>query len=789
MDSTILFLYYKCVPAGVLYLYSYFSSPSNLENWELKADQSRIEGRNPGWDLRVYKMFSASARIISTLNIWLMWIHLTHLTVQIFLIILTSLTLLKSCLCCLSIWALPIVKASFAMLVWQVFVAGRVAGVQDVDIGETRKLVWRGTEGRVRGSTAALVLRRWLGVPSHQYLLDGRCCVAPWAVKHHLDLPRCGQNDEPVSKSPGGEDAQNHQCLVSILFDWKVVSRLSAGKKQYVCKFHRKSTPLCKTCNDTLGHQISYTLMMQDEIVAAKGELSDANTKGQIAAAKEKEADLISLQELAKSDPQQAAAKGLAEGMIHSEILTEAAKALMDSEVQSKFHQLHMASHVFMIIPLVHTSTSRGSHALGEEVVNLINGGSLAWKNIKGEMQAAISHSGGSDIIAFENVPTTSRKFATSMENTTMKNFKAAARTEATKVKVHVMDQLDTYNPIQLQERKYIFLPLIGAILVIPLLVALGCEFDSSKYDYVRVQFFPPPLLQAFCIFGPPTAAHFGWVDCGVGVPWELHTAFAVLVAVYAFSRLVWAGKDYFQEKANGKMCEWMCECCPPLPYCGIEAGQREPVPKKGMTLRVDDVDVIIIPHVRCGILKSNNLTCFNMFQVDINSLVMGNSEIPGWTQCQSGQLFACLCCACVQVSGACQDWTLRGGLLYGTLWFLLGCGFRMHLLQLPLGVGQCVCCGSGDGHLGPSRGNGGRWPPRSSAATFVRLRSPSDGLRRPPNQRRPSGSRRRPRLGTGGAGGFAPGGGGWYFHDFPMIPWVFWNLEHQIIVKWSNGQ
>ena len=50
MDSTILLLYYyyKCVPAGVLYLYSYFSSPSNLENWELKADQSRIEGRNPG---------------------------------------------------------------------------------------------------------------------------------------------------------------------------------------------------------------------------------------------------------------------------------------------------------------------------------------------------------------------------------------------------------------------------------------------------------------------------------------------------------------------------------------------------------------------------------------------------------------------------------------------------------------------------------------------------------------------------------------------------------------------
>ena len=45
MDFTSLLLYYyKCVPAGVLY----FSSPSNLENWELKADQSKIEARSPG---------------------------------------------------------------------------------------------------------------------------------------------------------------------------------------------------------------------------------------------------------------------------------------------------------------------------------------------------------------------------------------------------------------------------------------------------------------------------------------------------------------------------------------------------------------------------------------------------------------------------------------------------------------------------------------------------------------------------------------------------------------------
>ena len=231
--------------------------------------------------------------------------------------------------------------------------------------------------------------------------------------------------------------------------------------------------------------------MTQDEIVAAKGELSDAHTMGQTAAAKEKEADLISLQELAKSDPQQAAAKGLAEGMIHSEILTEAAKALMDSEVQSKFHQLHMASHVFMIIPLVNTSTSRGSHALGEEVVNLIDGGSLEWKNIKGEMHAAISHSGGADIIAFENLPTTSRKFATTMEKTTMENFKAAARsarTEATKVKVHVIDQLNMYNPSQLQERKYFFFTIDCRDFGNPV---AGCIGLSVRQQHPR--FYPNP--------------------------------------------------------------------------------------------------------------------------------------------------------------------------------------------------------------------------------------------------------------------------------------------------------
>ena len=118
-------------------------------------------------------------------------------------------------------------------------------------------------------------------------------------------------------------------------------------------------------------------------------------------------------------------------------------------------------------------------------------------------------------------------------------------------------------------ERKYIFAPLIAAILVLPLLVALGCQFDDSKPIRIVVP-FSTLLLQAFCIFGRSKDAE-GLVRCGVGVPWELHTAFAVLVAVYAFSRLAEAmvhNKKYFQEKAKGKM----CGCCPPLPYCGFRA-------------------------------------------------------------------------------------------------------------------------------------------------------------------------------------------------------------------------
>ena len=121
--------------------------------------------------------------------------------------------------------------------------------------------------------------------------------------------------------------------------------------------------------------------------------------------------------------------------------------------------------------------------------------------------------------------------------------------------------------------------------------------------------------------------------------------------------------------------------------------------------------------------------------------------------------------CVCILVSGTCQDRVLRDGHVFGTLRFLLGCGFRMHRIQLPLGVGQCVCVGSGHRHLGPSRGNGrGTWQRigMGTAVHFARLRSPSGGPPRP--VRRLPGNRRRPRLCTGGAGGFAPGAGGMIF-------------------------
>eukprot|EP00434_Breviolum_minutum_P002264 symbB.v1.2.001996.t1/scaffold53.1/size378684/17 len=58
------------------------------------------------------------------------------------------------------------------------------------------------------------------------------------------------------------------------------------------------------TCPDAGKMMSRFQKVLEDEIVAAKGALSDAHTMGQTAAAKEKEVDLISLQKIAKSDPQ-----------------------------------------------------------------------------------------------------------------------------------------------------------------------------------------------------------------------------------------------------------------------------------------------------------------------------------------------------------------------------------------------------------------------------------------------------------------------------------------------------
>ena len=163
-------------------------------------------------------------------------------------------------------------------------------------------------------------------------------------------------------------------------------------------------------------------------------------------------------------------------------------------------------------------------------------------------MQAAISHSGGTDVIVFENFPTKSGNFVTTMENITRKNFKPAVRTEAIKVKVHVLDQFDTYNPIQLEERKYLFAPLMAAILVLPLLETCGSVFHSAS----------PSRLHLWTSHGG--TFWLGWLWCG-----GHHgnsTAFAVLVAVYGWSTLWFTTRSTSRRR----------RVHPPLPYCGFEA-------------------------------------------------------------------------------------------------------------------------------------------------------------------------------------------------------------------------
>ena len=233
---------------------------------------------------------------------------------------------------------------------------------------------WRGEALKV-GSVGAQ--QRWCFVDGWEFQATnifwmGDAASPLGTVKHHVDFAQMRAKWWADFKRCWGEDAQNHQCLVSILFYWKVLSRLPSEKTirvQIPLKINATLQNLqWYIRSPSLLHLDDAGLKLWQQKVRCQMHIPWAKSL----LPRRRKWIWLSLQEIAKSDPQQAASKGLAEGMIRSEILTEAAKALMDSAVQSKFHQLHMASHVFMILPLVHASTSRGSHALGEEVVNLI---------------------------------------------------------------------------------------------------------------------------------------------------------------------------------------------------------------------------------------------------------------------------------------------------------------------------------------------------------------------------------------------------------------------------------
>ena len=296
-----------------------------------------------------------------------------------------------------------------------------------------------------------------------------------------------------------------------------------------------------------------------------------------LSAAKRKKASLEALLQLvSESREQEAAAQALNAKSQHSEPLRLAAQALMDASVQSSFHQFRVASRVFLILPLVRAvgPTSNESDGLAGAIVKFIHGGHLAWQSGEGEeMVAGICHTDGADVIVLKNLQASSSNFQANIETTTIKNFKAAVPTGGSKVKLHVVKHLDTYNPMQLKKRKYAFAAAIGAILVLPLLLVMAGAFPKSWV----MGLFATMILQLFCVIAPPTAARFGLVDCGVGMAWEVHTAFAVLVAVYASCYMAAAEESYFKEKANGKMClNHLWNRLPPLPYLGFEAGERE---------------------------------------------------------------------------------------------------------------------------------------------------------------------------------------------------------------------
>ena len=89
------------------------------------------------------------------------------------------------------------------------------------------------------------------------------------------------------------------------------------------------------------------------------------------------------------------------------------------------------------------------------------------------------------------------------MENITKKNLKAAVRTEGIKVKVHVIDQSDTCNPIQLVRKEVHFRTTHCGDFGAPFACCIGLSI--RRFQPIRIVVpFSTLLLQAFCIFGGP---------------------------------------------------------------------------------------------------------------------------------------------------------------------------------------------------------------------------------------------------------------------------------------------
>ena len=165
---------------------------------------------------------------------------------------------------------------------------------------------------------------------------------------------------------------------------------------------------------------------------------------------------------------------------------------------------------------------------------------------------------------------------------TSQKNLKAAVRTEGIKVKVHVIDQFDTCNPIQLEDiflqldwivsvklvRKEVHFPTthcgnFGA----PFACCIGLSirrFQTHKNCGAVFNSASPSLLHLWEV---QRCRRLGSLWCGgtMGTPHCIRRAGGCV----CFQQV---GRGYGSQQGvlpgEGKM----CECCPPLPYCGFGA-------------------------------------------------------------------------------------------------------------------------------------------------------------------------------------------------------------------------